>query len=98
MNECFQKVHQRLIDAVLTKQLRDSEFRSGSLFLNLAANSNGYLNCSHEEAMMICGTTKNSTMRGHLVRLRNAGIIARYNTNGSVRVKFAGRLYQYERC
>lgn len=71
------------------EKLRDSELRSGLMFLWLAREANGYLNLTHSEAQSICDTDKNSTLRAYLIRLRNTGVLSDYSTNGTVRLKFA---------
>ena len=70
-------------------RLSAPEFRSGVLLLSVAMLSNGYANFSHEEAGILCGTDKNSTMRTHLIHLRDVGVLSDYSTNGTVRIKFA---------
>lgn len=72
------------------EKLRDSELRSGLMFLWLAREANGYLNLTHSEAQSICDTDKNSTLRAYLIRLRNTGVLSDYSTNGTVRLKFSG--------
>lgn len=72
------------------EKLRDSELRSGLMFLWLAREANGYLNLTHSEAQLICDTDKNSTLRAYLIRLRNANVLSDYSTNGTVRMKFTG--------
>lgn len=71
-------------------QLRDSELQSGLRLLWMGKESNGYVNFSHDEALILCGTSAKSTLRYHLMRLRNAGILRTYSTNGTVRAKVAG--------
>lgn len=73
-----------------TVQLRDSEFHSGARLIWMGKESNGYVNLSHEEALSLCGTSAKSTLRYHLMRLRDAGVLRMYSTNGTVRVKVTG--------
>ena len=97
-NECFMAALKKLMltssegverDGKVEK-LRDSELRSGLMFLWLAREANGYLNLTHSEAQSICDTDKNSTLRAYLIRLRNTGVLSDYSTNGTVRLKFSG--------
>lgn len=71
-------------------KLRDAEFQSGARLLWMSKESNGYVNFSHEEAMNLCGTSAKATLRYHLLRLRKAGVLRMYSTNGTVRAKFEG--------
>lgn len=70
-------------------RLRDSEFHTGARLIWLGKESNGYVNMTHEEAMSLSGTSAKSTLRYHLMRLRDVLVLRSYSTNGTVRAKIA---------
>ena len=90
--QCFLSAIENMVNAIAseTDPINQAVVRSGLTFLWLARESNGYLNLSHDEAMTVCGTDKNGTMRRHLIQLQKSGVLQSYSTNGTVRMKFAG--------
>lgn len=74
------------VDGKIIK-LRAAEFMTGVRLLWMGKESSGYVNFSHDEGMLLCDTAANSTMRYHLLRLRNAGVLTKYSTNGTVRAQ-----------
>ena len=84
----FMRAFWNLLTADATGKLTAPEFRTGLILLWITRGpSNGFISISHEEAWAVCGTNANSTMRNHLIHLRDANVLRDYSTNGTVRVK-----------
>ncbi len=84
----FMRAFWNLLTADATGKLTAPEFRTGLILLWITRGpSNGYISISHAEAWAVCGTNANSTMRNHLIHLRDANVLRDYSTNGTVRVK-----------
>lgn len=83
------RIIQQIDAAFDADAMRDSTYRVARRLLDRAHPANGLAVLSYEDALTVCKTNSQETVRGHLARLSALGLIT-YRRNGQVNVFWHG--------